>query len=76
MNDNSAEQSREFTRNSLLNNLEGMAIWMYSLPEQVNLLHKDDLLQIQMSAERLETRLNQTLDWLARETGRKRQTVK
>jgi hypothetical protein len=72
MNDNSVEQSRDFTRNSLLNNLEGMAIWMYSLPDQVDLLHKDDLLQIQMSAERLESRLNQTLDWLARETGRKR----
>jgi hypothetical protein len=72
MNDNSIKQSREFTRNSLLNHLEGMAIWMYSLPDQVDLLHKDDLLQIQMSAERLESRLNQTLDWLARETGRKR----
>jgi hypothetical protein len=72
MNDNSSERSRDFTRNSLINNLEGMAIWMYAFPEQVDMLHKDDLLQIQMSAERLETRLNQTLDWLARETGRKR----
>lgn len=76
MNDNSIKQSRDFTRNSLLNNLEGMAIWMFALPEQVNTLHTDDLLQIQKAAERLETRLNQTLDWLARETGRKRETVK
>ena len=72
MNDNIKTKSREFTCYSLLNNLEGMAIWMYALPEQVDLLHKDDLLQLQMSAERLETRLNQTLDWLARETGRRR----
>jgi len=36
------------------------------------MLDRDHLLAVQMAAERMETRLDQTLDWMARETGRRR----
>ena len=58
--------------NASCNNLEAMAAWLYGLPEHCAMLDRDHLLAVQMAAERMETRLDQTLDWMARETGRRR----
>jgi hypothetical protein len=58
--------------NASCNSLEAMAAWLYGLPEHTTMLHRDDLLRVQMAAERMETRLDDLLDWLARETGRRR----
>jgi hypothetical protein len=58
--------------NAACNSLEAMAAWLYGLPEHSTMLDRDHLLAVQMAAERMETRLDDLLDWLARETGRRR----
>ena len=70
MNDNTP-QNAEHIRNGFLNNLEGIAVWLYGLPDHLDHLGKIDLLQIQQAAERLESRLSQTLTHLSRLTGRR-----
>lgn len=44
---------------------------LYNLPDDLDHLGKIDLLQIQQAAERLESRLSQTLTHLSRLTGRR-----
>jgi len=70
MNDNSTQNTNHI-RNGILNNLEGMAAWLYTLPDDLDHLGKSDLLQIQQAAERVESRLTQTLAQLSRLTGRR-----
>ena len=70
MNDNSP-RNPDYIRNCIINNLEGMASLLYTLPDDLDHLGKSDLLQIQQAAERVESRLTQTLAQLSRLTGRR-----
>lgn len=70
MNDNTP-QNAEHIRNGILNNLEGIAAWLYGLPDNLDHLDKSDLLQIQQAAEWAEDRLQQALRHLSRMTGRR-----
>lgn len=70
MNDN-IPQNAEHIRNGILNNLEGIAAWLYGLPDHLDHLDRSDLLQIQQAAERTEDRLQQALRYLSRMTGRR-----
>jgi hypothetical protein len=70
MNDN-YPLNKDYIRNGLLNNLEGIAAWLYGLPENLDYLDKSDLLQIQQAGERVEDRLQQALRHLSRMTGRR-----
>jgi len=71
-NENEFFNSPDHVVRGACNNLEAMAAWLYGLPEHCTMLDRDHLLAVQMAAERMETRLDQTLDWMARETGRRR----
>jgi hypothetical protein len=70
MNDNSP-RNPDYIRNCIINNLKGIADWLYTLPDDLDHLGKSDLLQIQQAAERVESRLTQTLGHLSRLTGRR-----
>lgn len=70
MNDNNPINT-DYIRNCIINNLEGMANLLYNLPDDLDHLEKIDLLQIQQAAERVESRLSQTLTHLSRLTGRR-----
>jgi hypothetical protein len=71
MNDNTTPQNPTQIRNGLINNLEGIAAWFYGLPEELEHLDKSDLLKIQQAAEQAEDRLQQSLRYLSRMTGRR-----
>ena len=70
MNDNHPRNT-DYIRNCIINNLEGMANLLYNLPDDLDHLDKLDLLKIQQAAERVESRLTQTLAHLSRMTGRR-----
>jgi hypothetical protein len=70
MNDNTPQNTNHI-RNGILNNLAGIADWLYTLPDDLDHLGKSDLLKIQQAAERVESRLTQTLAHLSRLTGRR-----
>lgn len=70
MNDNHPRNT-DYIRNGFLNNLEGIAVWLYGLPDHLDHLDRSDLLQIQQAAERAEDRLQQALRHLSRMTGRR-----
>lgn len=71
-NENELFNSPDHITRGAYNSMEAMAAWIYSLPDYCTMLDRDHLLQIQMAAGRMETRLDDVLDWLARETGRRR----
>ena len=68
---NNTPQNAEYIRNGILNNLEGIAVWLYGLPDNLDNLDRSDLIQIQQAAERTEDRLQQALRHLSRMTGRR-----